>query len=170
MDNSFFIYLERLELLLFFSGYPLVYLLIHSIAGTKRAKRIFKKDITNLFPYAYALVGILYLGFVLKNFYPDYSLSHIKASTTIPLLKIWGLLAILFFIPFFAKKPFYSLFHSLVFFFFVCRDLYFYIFTTPDKSVLKNDMNLYTYSLLINLAAFLVVFFFSAAIRKNRIK
>jgi hypothetical protein len=157
MDDSFFIYLEQLELLLFFSGYPLIYLLIFVIAETNLAKKIFKKNIATLLPYAYALVGILYLGFLLKSFYPDYSLSHIKAATKIPALKIWGLLSILFFIPVVAKKRVYSLLHSLVFIFFMLRDLYFYVFNTPDKSVLKNDMNLYTYSLLINLAAFLSV-------------
>lgn len=157
MDDSFFIYLEQLELLLFFSGYTLIYLFIRSIAETSLSKKIFKKNIATLLPGAYALVGILYLGFLLKSFYPDYSFSHISASTKIPALKIWGLLSILFFIPAFAKKPVYSLLHSIVFLFFILRDIYFYIFETPDKSVLKNDMNLYTYSILINMGALLLV-------------
>jgi hypothetical protein len=157
MDDSFFIYLEQLELLLFFSAYPLIYLLIRAIAETNLSKKIFKKNISTLLPYAYALVGILYLGFLLKSFYPDYSFSHIKAATKIPALKIWGLLSIVFFIPAVAKKRVYSLLHSMVFLFFILRDLYFYIFKTVDKSVLKNDMNLYTYSLLINIATFLFV-------------
>jgi hypothetical protein len=157
MDDSFFIYLEQLELLLFFSAYPLIYLFIRAIAETGPAKKIFKKNISTLLPYAYALVGILYLGFLLKSFYPDYSFSHISASTKIPALKIWGLLSILFFIPVFAKKPVYSLLHSLVFLFFILRDLYLYLFKTVDKSVLKNDMNLYSYSILLNIAAFLLV-------------
>lgn len=157
MDDSFFIYIERLELLLFFSGYPLIYLLIFVIAETNFAKKIFQKNISTLLPYAYALVGVLYLGFLLKSFYPDYSFNHISTSTKIPALKIWSLLSILFFIPLFAKKSVYSLLHSFVFIFFILRDLYFYVFKTLDKSVLENDMNLYTYSLLINIAAFLFV-------------
>ena len=157
MDDSFFIYLEQLELLLFFSGYTFVYFLLVVIAETTWAKNIFKINIAVLLPYAYATVGVLYLGFLLKSFYPDYSFSHISTSTKIPVLKIWGLLSILFFIPLFAKKKIYSLLHSLVFIFFICRHLYFYIFATPDKSLLKNDMNLYTYSLLINIAAFLFI-------------
>jgi hypothetical protein len=168
MDDSFFVYLEQLELLLFFSGYPLIYILIRSIAETGWAKKIFKNNIATLLPYAYALVGILYLGFQLKSFYPDYSFSHINAATKIPALKIWGLLSLSFFIPLFAKKPLYSLLHSLFFFFFVCRDLYFYVFITLDKSVLKNDMNLYTYSLLINLAMFLFVIAITTLVCKLR--
>jgi uncharacterized membrane protein len=149
--------MDHLELLLFFSGYMLVYLVIRVLAETVPAKKIFKKNISGLLPYAYALVGILYLGFLVKSLYPDYSLNYINTATKIPLLKIWGLLSILFFIPLFAKKPVYSLLHSLVFVFFICRDLYMYIFAGQDKSVMKNDMNLYTYSLLINITAFLFV-------------
>lgn len=157
MDDSFFIYLEQLELLLFFSGYPLIYLLITAIAETGHIKKVIKTDISTLLPYAYAVAGILYLGFLLKSLYPDYSFSHISTITRMPVLKIWGLLTIVFFIPAIAKKPAYSLLHSLFFFFFICKDLYFYAFATLDKSVLKNDMNLFTWSLLINLVTFLFV-------------
>lgn len=157
MDDSFFIYLEQLELLLFFSGYALVYFLIGAIAEAGWVKKIFKKNISTLLPYAYALVGVLYLGFLLKSFYPNYSFSSILPATKIPALKIWGLLSILFFIPWFAKKPVFSLLHSLVFVFFILRDLYAYVFATAERSILKNDMNLYTYSLLINIATFLFV-------------
>ncbi len=157
MDDSFFIYLEQLELLLFFSGYALVYFLIGAIAEADWVKKIFKSNISLLLPYAYAFVGVLYLGFLLKSYYPNYSFSSILSATKIPALKIWGLLSILFFIPLFAKKPVYSLLHSLVFVFFIFRDLYFYVFKTLDKLVLKNEMNLYAYSLLINLTAFVFV-------------
>ena len=157
MDDSFFIYIERLELLLFFSGYPSIYLLIFVIAENNLAKKTFKKNIVMWLPYAYALVGILYMGFLLNSFYPDYSFSHISTTTKIPALKIWGLLSILFFIPWFAKKRVCSLLHSFGFIFFILHDLYFYVFGSLDKSVLKNDMNLYTYSLLINITAFLFV-------------
>ena len=170
MDDSFFIYLEQLELLLFFPAYPLIYLLIRAIAESSLSKKIFKKNISTLLPYAYALVGILYLGFLLKNFYPDYSFSHISASTKIPALKIWGLLSILFFIPAVAKKPVYSLLHSLVFIFFILRDLYFYLFKNSDKSLLKNDMSLYTYSILINIGALFLVLAIALLYNKSQSK
>lgn len=157
MGDNFFVYLERLELMIFFSGYPLIYMLVHVLADTGWAKKLLKKDITGVLPYAYALVGVLYLGLQLKNLYPDYSFEHISIAAESPLLKIWGLLALLFFLPFFAQKPFYSLMHSLVFFFFLLRDLWLNIFQKSDGTALKNDMNIYTYSLLINLAAFIVV-------------
>ena len=171
MENSFFTYLELLELMIFFSGYTLIYFLICVVAETGFVKRLFKTNISFLLPYAYALSGMLYLGLQLKSLYPDYSLEHIKIGTQVPLLKIWALLSLLFIIPAFSKKPFFSLLHSLVFFFFLLRDLILNGFSTSDSSILKNDMNIYTYSLLINLAAFvfvLLVYSLFNKLRKNK--
>ena len=159
MGDSFFVFLEKLELMIFFSGYPLLYLFIRTIADTGWSKKIFKKNILTLLPYAYGLVGILYLGLQLQSLYPDYSFGHIAASTAIPLLKTWAMLSLLFLIPFFSKRPVFSLLHSLVFFFFIVKDLYL-AFDTGDTTILKNDMHVYTYSLLINLTAFVFVIIF----------
>lgn len=171
MENSFFTYLELLELMIFFSGYTLIYFLIRVVAETGFVKRLFKTNISFLLPYAYALAGMLYLGLQLKTLFPDYSMEHIRLSMQVPLLKTWALLSILFIIPAFAKKPFFSLLHSLVFFFFLVRDLGLNIFKGSDGSVLKNDMNIYTYSLLINMAAFvfvLLVYNLFNKLRKNK--
>ncbi len=163
MDNSFFAYLQQLELMAFFSGYPLVYAIIVSIAGNKQTRTIFKSRIVMLLPFAYALVGTLFLGFQLKKIYPDYSIENIKTITQQPLLVIWGLISILFWIPAVAKKPLFSLLHSFVFFFFLLRDLIMQLFAnSADKNTLKNDMKIYTDSLLLNLGAFalIVIFYF----------
>ena len=162
MNNSFLAYLEQLELMLFFAGYPLIYLLIRAIGETGPAKSAFKINIAFLLPYAYGLTGVFYLALQLKNLYPEYSLEHTRFATQIPLLKIWGLLSILFLIPFFAKKIVYSLLHSLIFFFFIVKDLWLKAFHLTGETILKNDMNIYTCSLLINLAAIslVIVFYF----------
>jgi hypothetical protein len=173
MDNSFFAYLQQLELMAFFSGYPLFYAVIVSIAGNRQSRTDFKKRMVSLLPYAYALAGTLYLGFQLKNLYPDYSIENIKSNLYQPWLLIWGLLSLLFWIPAFAKKPVFSLLHSLVFFFFLLRDLFSQVFSrTTDKNLLKNDMNLYTDSLLFNLGAYtsIVVFYFLFFRYKKRLK
>ena len=120
MDDSFFLYLDRLELMAFFSGYALIYLIIRSLGDAERIKKVTEINISSLLPYAYALVGILYLGLQLKNLYPDYTWANIAANPE-PYLKIWGLLSILFFIPVLNKKIVLSLLHSLVFFFFLAN-------------------------------------------------
>jgi hypothetical protein len=157
MDDSFFIYIERLELVAFFSGYPLIFFAIRVIATPLQARGIIKINIASLLPLAYAVVGLLYLGLQLKNLYPDYSFENIKLATANPYLKAWALLSLLFFIPFFAKKTILSLLHSLVFFYFVVKDFFNSFFLSADNNFLKNDMHMYSRSLLINLAAFVVI-------------
>src|SRR5437588_2864988 len=124
MDNSFLAYLQRLELIGFFSGYPLIYTISLFIAGNQRLKNSFISRIMPLLPFSYALVGILFLGLELKKLYPNYSLEHIKQVVEHPYLVIWGLLAILFWIPALSRKTFFSLIHSLVFFFLIISDIF----------------------------------------------
>lgn len=154
MDNSFFIYIERLELIAFFAGYPLIFFAVRVIAAWLHAKGITRINIAALLPVAYAIVGLLYLGLQLKNLYPDYSFENIKLATADPYLKTWALLSLLFFIPFLAKKPMLSLLHSLVFFYFVVKDFFRHFFLPADNNFLQNDMHMYSRSLLINLAVF----------------
>ena len=151
MDDSFFSYLQRLELLAFFSGYPLLYAIVVFIAGKERSETAIKGRIVSMLPYGYALVGTLYLGLQIRNLYPDYSFENIKLTIQDPFLISWGLLSIFFWIPVVSKKPVVSLLHSLVFFFFLIKDLFIH---STDKSVIRNNMNIYTTSLLINIAAF----------------
>ena len=153
MDNSFLAYPQKLELLAFFSGYPLIYAIIFFIGGNQESKNNLKSRSVSLLPFAYALVGTLYLGLQLRNLYPDYSLENIKLTIQQPYLITWGVLSILFWIPAFGRKTVLSLLHSLVFFFFVIRDLFLQLSGSIDEDIVRNDMKIYTASLLLNLAA-----------------
>jgi hypothetical protein len=161
MDDSFFTYLQQLELIAFFSGYPLLYALIQFIAGNKKQKNV-NGRVPGSLPFAYALTGTLYLAFQLKNLYPDYSIVHIKQMVYLPWLMSWAVLAILFWIPALGKRTYFTLIHSLVFLFLFLRDLFMPLgVTNGDKSLIRNDMKLYTISLLLNLGTFLTVWLFS---------
>ena len=171
MDNSLFAYLQQLELMAFFSAYPLVYAIVNVLTGNSK-KEIFAR-LPTLLPYAYALVGVLYLGLQLKNLYPDYSLENIRYTVQQPLLTIWALLSLLFWIPALAKKPVISLLHSFVFFFFLLKEIFLPLFSPDtDKNILKNEMKVYTDSLLVNLGAFafIVLLSFLFIRYKNRFK
>ena len=158
MDNSFFAYLQQLEGMAFFSGYPLIYAVTLFISGNQRVKNNFKSKIFSFLPFAYALTGTLYLALQLKNLYPDYSIENINLAIQRPYLVGWGLLSILFWVPVLAKKPVLSLLHSLVFFFFIARDLFLDSFkSSVDKSIVRNDMKIYTDSILLNMGALIVV-------------
>ena len=170
MENSFFAYLQQLELMTFFSGYPLLYTLILSIAGNKKPLNNFRNRMIKVLPFSYAMVGTLYLGLELKNLYLSYSLGNVKQIMLHPYLMIWGLLSLLFWIPAISKKKELSLIHSLVFFFFLVKDVISQLGSSADKYMLGNDMRIYTISLLLNLGAFiflLLLSFFYSKIKKS---
>lgn len=158
MNDSFSEYLHRLELVAFFSGYPLIYFLVFFIAGNQPSESKLKGKLFSLLPYAYALVGTLYLGLQLRNLYPVYSMQNIKQVFQPAYLVCWGLLAMLFWIPVMAKKPVLSLLHSLVFFYFLARDIFFQLLAhAADENIVRNDMKLYTVSLLLNVGGLITI-------------
>jgi hypothetical protein len=168
MSDSFFSYLQRLESMAFFSGFPLIYALAFAFAGSREKRKGIQERLVISLPFAYALLGVLYLGLQLKNLYPDYSIENIRLSIQNPWLTAWGLLSILFWIPALAKKPVLALLHSFVFFYFLLSDLFSHELGKTDKSILKNDMNIYTTSILLNITCLLVVFGFSYLLRKKK--
>ena len=170
MGNSFFEYLQQLELMAFFSGYPLVYAIIIYFAGNKGSENNFKARVVSVLPFAYALIGTLYLGLQLKKLYFNYSSGNIKQMMHWPWLMIWGLLSILFWIPAVSKKKVLSLLHSLVFFFFLLKDIVLQFAPTADENILKNDMRIYTISLLLNTGAFVLMLLLSLLISLNKNK
>jgi len=117
----------------FFSGYPPVYTVIVFIVGQPRLKNKFLRKIGALLPLGYALVGTMYLGFELRKLYPDYSYENIKQTCQLPLLTVWALLSMLFWIPAISKRRIFSLIHSIVFLFFLVRDLFFTINPTISR-------------------------------------
>jgi len=170
MENSFFAYLQQLELMAFFSGYPLLYTLILFIAGNKKPRNNFQTRLIKVLPFSYALVGTLYLGLKLKNLYLNYSLGNVKQIMFQPYLMIWGLLSILFWIPAISKKKELSLIHSLVFFFFLVKDVILQLGSSADKYMLGNDMRIYTISLLLSLGAFIFLLLLSFLLFQNKKK
>lgn len=163
MDSSFFAYLERLELILFFSGFPLVYAVIVFIADTRLFKPVFRKGLVTLLPFSYALAGLLYLGLQLKKLYPDYSFGHIRAMVQQPYLLSWAMLSVFFFLPMLRRKIVFCLLHSLVFLFMVLIDLFQLLSNShAEQSVVANDMRLYGFSVLLHSGCVLAVLIVSS--------
>ena len=173
MDNSFFLYLQQLELMAFFSGYPLVYAVAVFFGENQQLKNNFRSRLSSVLPFAYALVGTLYFGLQLKNLYPHYSVENIKATFQHPYLTAWALLSLLFWLPAIAKKKVLSLLHSLVFFFFIVKDLFLQLSAlSGGNDVVRNNMKIYTLSLLLNLGSLaligLLFFLFSFLKKRGR--
>ena len=160
MDNDFFAYVQHLEMLAFFSGYPLVYYLVRFLFRNATSKNGRWSGISSILPYSYALTGTLYLGLLLKNLYPDYTIENVQHRIQQPYLIIWGILSMLFWIPAIARKQILSILHSFVFFFFILRDLFVQLAGfSQDSNIIKNDMSMYTVSIFLNLLAFALLAF-----------
>ncbi len=158
MENSFFVYLQQLQLMAFFSGYPLLYAIILFFAGKKQPQNNFRNKIVSLLPFAYALIGTLYIGFQLKNLSLNYSAANVKQLFMQPWLLIWALLSLLFWLHALSKKKELSLIHSLVFFFFLVKDIVLQITgSSGGREMLQNDMRIYTVSFFLNLGALLLI-------------
>src|SRR5579863_8334717 len=124
MDNGLLSYLQKLELIGFFAGYPLIYAVVVFLGDSIKDKRGIMARVVSLLPFAYALVGVLFLGFQLKKLYPDYSMGHLKQAIQQPFLITWALTSILFWVPALSKKKVLSLVHSLIFFLLPVTDLF----------------------------------------------
>jgi hypothetical protein len=139
-------------------------LLAGSFPGSK-----LKKWLVPVLPYAYALVGTLYLGLLLKNAYPHFSYENVIGKDGPVFLKIWALSTLLFWIPAISRKTIYSLLHSLVFFYLLLKDLFVYLFSkSGDKQFIKNDMKVYTDSILLTIVALLLLAVIYAVINYYR--
>lgn len=158
MGNSLFKYIQRLELIGFFSGYSLLFVLVVVLVGSQPFRNPFKQRLIAVLPFSYAFIGTLYMGLQIKNFYQS---QHFMQHIYNPYLTVWALLSLLFWIPIFRKKKLLSLFHSLVFFFLLAKDIFMQIVYPVDVSILKNDMKIYTASLLLNLGSYILLFLFS---------
>jgi hypothetical protein len=171
MDGDLATYIERIELMAFFVGYPFIYLLVNFLSGKQRVDSTgFLKTLQKSLPFSYALVGTLYLALTIRNLFPDFSYHHISAQFQNPFLRFWGISSILFLLPFLRKKNYYSLIHSLVFFLLLIKDLTLYDRSSGDNDIIRNDMKIYTDSLILNMVSLLtvtIIFFLYKYIRRR---
>jgi hypothetical protein len=156
MGASFLSLIQRFELLSFFAGYPLLYTLI-SVGGgyASRATGVERQRIPSLVPLAYAITGTLFLLFLIW-------MANRPVDLAIAVLRAWGVLAIIFWIPRVRRRPVFSLLHSLVFFGLIVQDILSGLATASGRDEIRNDMRILPVSLLFHAALFaltiLVVF------------
>jgi hypothetical protein len=167
MGDNLIDYIEKLEYLIFFSGYPLVYSLVYFMYSRgKQHQQTLSKRLVALLPIAYALTATIFFGFWIREMVIRANIQNIQPET-IAFLKAWGLLAILFWIPLFNRKPYYSLLHSLVFFFIFFKDLVTGINSADGRDIIRNEMKIYTISLVLNLFSLIMVLLVSFLLKKR---
>lgn len=163
-------YVQKLEMLFFFSGYPLLYAIVISISANKASGNSFRSLMSRLLPYSYALTGTLYLGLQLRNIYYGRMIAELDPEFQPPWLVLWALLSILCWVPAIAKIKVASLLHSLVFLLLIIKDII--LQSTGGiamRDILRNDMVIYTGSLILNIFCLLTILMMHAIIFRNRI-
>lgn len=148
--NDLNTYIEKLELVTFFSAFPLVYLLIQFIATEFSLN---KKWIINLnanITTVYPIISLLYIGMKLNQVYQShfFAIDWYEYNTY---LKIWSFTAIIFFIPFFKKKKEWTFIHSIPYVLLIVLDIINYYRNQIGVEVIHNEMRLYFISTILNL-------------------
>jgi len=151
-------YIEWVELETFFSGYLIVFAIFYLLTSKQQVKNTAARNILRKLPLAYALVGTFYLGLQLKNLYPFDHITFLLSDIQFHYLKVWGLLSILFWVPFLHKRAVFSQLHSLVFFFLLMKGIYSDFFNhSSGTDMAGNNIKIFSVSLLLNLAAVLLI-------------
>jgi hypothetical protein len=170
MGNSLTAYIQQLELIAFFAGYPIMFILVQVIARSFKETPSFFYRLQKLLPFAYALAGTLYLGLTLNNTFHAYRFTNSIELPANPLLTAWALFSLLFYFKFFRRKSLLAFLHSLVFFFLFAKDIFLYALGKLERERLVIDMKLYSDSLLLNCGCLLLcylVFIFWRRFAKN---
>ena len=158
MDNDIFSYLARLEIMVFFVGYSIIYALVYFLVTEFRKKpKAIISLLQELLPFGYAVSTTLFLGYIIRKIYIGYDLGVPVTKLYHPYLIIFGLTALLFWFRPVRKFAILSLIHSLVFFYFIPRDIILSFSADQGNDIVKNDMNILTTSLLLNAACLLIV-------------
>ena len=114
--NEFFIARWWLYFCIFFSNYVIVYVVSYLFAKNKNWNSFIKLKIYPLLPLAYALVATCFWIISSYRYGFDYISKTIMAGIAAKLIITWSLSALVFWLPVFRKKIYFSLLHSIPFF------------------------------------------------------
>jgi len=113
----FFLIIWWIYFFIFYSGYPLLYLLLYLLAGNRNLKPVLTEKFLPLLPVTYAFVSTIFWIFILMSGRMSPVIQRIAALTPGGLILIYSLSALLFWFSSFRQKTYLSLLHSLPLFF-----------------------------------------------------
>jgi hypothetical protein len=160
MIPDFVTFMQRLELLAFFAGYPLLFTFVYFGSQFRLARTIGLKArhpdtmragrrIPSMFALLPAAYGLTAGFFLIRQVFN----SNDPSIPSIIALKIWGCLALLFWLPTLQRNVFLSFLHGLVFFGLIVIDIFTGLSTASGRDQISNDMKILTDSLLLNTAS-----------------
>jgi hypothetical protein len=156
--------LEKLELLGFFSGFPLLYLIFTFFADLANSIAWLKpQKIEVTLARAYNMVGLLYFGFVCKQVFLAADASAVFSSLLY--LKVIGLLAAFAFLVPSHHRLMVVLLHSLCYFSLLAADLINYLSRSISDEVVHNALSMLGTSTLLHLTTIILTHCFLLASR-----
>jgi len=109
----FFLVIWWIYFFIFYSGYPLLYLLFYLMKQKQSLRRHVTEKFFPLLPVTYALVSTCFWLFILITGEMYFVVQKIAALTFGALIIIYSLSALLFWIKWFRQKKYLSFLHSL---------------------------------------------------------
>ena len=154
--NDLFIYIEQVELIAFFSGLPVIWILVNLIFENKSKDTV---EINRILPPVYGILSVLYVGMKLDAYWPNIFAGWLFGNKWHIFLKFWAISAIFFLLP--IRNIFFlrcSFFHSLVFYAILLKDLIQFFYNTLSAELIRNEWKLHFLS--IGLTAILASVFY----------
>jgi len=145
--------IERFEVMLFFSGYIIIWTIVNRFWQKRMISGVAKYKVL---VYSYLLIATLFIAFLARKFYL-LSIGDPVFEHAFSLLSILGTLSITFWIPALQRIRLLGVLHSLLFFAFIPIDLIRYALGETERFQLRNDMNILALSVALNTLAFLIV-------------
>jgi hypothetical protein len=153
--NDLNTYIEKLELIAFFSAFPLVYLLVQILVRDILPQKTWLSNIFKRLPITYALVSFLFLGMKMNQMIQSHFF-YFNYSNLISYLEIWAYSGVLFFVPSIGSKPKWSLIHSIPFISLILFDIAAFFLKKVGNDVLQNEMRLYFTSTILYVVVTLI--------------
>lgn len=98
---------------IFFTGYPLIYALLYLTGKSKNMYGLTAEKIHPMLPLTYAFVATCFWIMMIGTGKMSFIIHKIASVAPAALVITYGLTALLFWLPFFRKKTYLSLLHSL---------------------------------------------------------
>lgn len=157
---NLFVFLEKLELLAFFSAFPLYYYLVNVVASEFSFQKKWILALPSSITLVYGIITLLYIGMKVNQMF-EIHLFKLEFNNTITYFKIWSSLGVLFFLPAMKVKSKWALFHSIPFTLWIVIDFILFYRSQVSRDIINNEMRLYFTSLLLLIFVTLVVSFFT---------
>jgi hypothetical protein len=156
--NNLFTYIDKLELIAFFSAFPLFYFFLIAFYSKPLVMKFkWLKSTPEIISIVYATISLLYVGMKLNQWYEQILIGPIQYDiySYIFIVKCWSIFGLIFFFKSLRSKPMLALAHSSIYFIILLIDFFQYYHHQYDIEAFHNEMRLY----FIGLLAYLIISF-----------